>query len=152
VKLGTGGIREIEFIVQGLQLVHVRRFPQVMIRNTLRALSCLTEVKALSKSMADQLAQSYIFLRDVEHKLQMENELQTHLIPQDMTEVAKCAVRLGYSKEHSTQETAIPFSTCFRYSSSVVAPIKWSSPLASIGLRRFAASMAPSAAPAPTTV
>ena len=91
-----------------------------MIRNTLKALSCLTEVKALSKSMADQLAQSYIFLRDVEHKLQMENELQTHLIPQDMTEVAKCAVRLGYSKEHSTQETAIPFLNDYRRHSSKV--------------------------------
>jgi len=123
VKLGTGGIREIEFIVQALQLVHVRRFPQIMIRNTLKALSCLTEVKALSKSMADQLAQSYIFLRDVEHKLQMENELQTHLIPQDMTEVAKCAVRLGYSKEHSTQETAIPFLNDYRRHSSKVHQI-----------------------------
>lgn len=120
VKLGTGGIREIEFIVQALQLLHVRRFPQVMKRNTLEALSCLTEVKALSKSIAEQLAQSYIFLRNVEHKLQMENELQTHLIPQDMTEVAKCAIRLGYSRKSSTQETAIHFLNDYRRHSSKV--------------------------------
>jgi glutamate-ammonia-ligase adenylyltransferase len=120
VKLGTGGIREIEFIVQALQLLHVGRFPQVMKRNTLEALSCLTEVKALSKSIGEQLAQSYIFLRDVEHKLQMENELQTHLIPQDMTEVAKCAIRLGYSKKSSTQETATHFLNDYRRHSSKV--------------------------------
>jgi len=120
VKLGIGGIREIEFIVQALQLLHVRRFPQVMKRNTLEALSCLTEVKALSKSIADQLAQSYIFLRDVEHKLQMEHELQTHLIPQDMTEVAKCAIRLGYSRKSSTQETATHFLNDYRRHSSKV--------------------------------
>ena len=63
---------------------------------------------------ANQLAQSYIFLRDVEHKLQMENELQTHLIPQDTTEVAKCAIRLGYSRKSSSQETASPFIEDYR--------------------------------------
>ena len=114
VKLGIGGIREIEFIVQALQLLHVRRFPGVMKRNTLQALSCLTEVKALSKKTANQLARSYIFLRDVEHKLQMENELQTHLIPQDTTEVAKCAIRLGYPRKSSIQETATHFLEDYR--------------------------------------
>ena len=120
VKLGIGGIREIEFIVQALQLLHVRQFPGVMKRNTLEALSYLTEVKALSKRTADQLAQSYIFLRDVEHKLQMENELQTHLIPQDPTEVAKCAIRLGYPRKSSTQETATHFLEDYRRHSSKV--------------------------------
>ena len=120
VKLGTGGIREIEFIVQALQLLHVARFPQVMKRNTLEALASLREVKALSKRIAEQLAQSYIFLRDVEHKLQMENELQTHVIPQDVTEVARCAIRLGYAKASTPQETASPFLDDYRRHASRV--------------------------------
>ena len=120
VKLGTGGIREIEFIVQALQLLHVWQFPGVMKRNTLEALSSLTQVKVLSKETANQLAQSYIFLRDVEHKLQMENELQTHLIPQDTTEVAKCAIRLGYPRKSTTQETATHFLQDYRHHSSNV--------------------------------
>jgi len=120
VKLGTGGIREIEFIVQALQLLHVQKFPQVMERNTVRALSCLTAVKALSKETAEQLIDSYVFLRDVEHKLQMENELQTHLIPPNMTEVAKCAIRLGYAKGSTPQETAMTFLNDYRRHSSNV--------------------------------
>ncbi len=120
VKLGIGGIREIEFIVQALQLLHVRRFPHVMKRNTLEALLCLTEVKALSKRIADQLAESYIFLRDVEHKLQMVNELQTHLIPQNTAEVAKCAIRLGYSKGPTNEETAVHFLNDYRRHASKV--------------------------------
>ena len=114
VKLGVGGIREIEFIVQALQLLHVHKFPQVMERNTLRALSALTSVKALPKRTAKQLHDSYVFLRDVEHKLQMENELQTHLIPLNITDVAKCAVRLGYAKGSTPQETAMPFMNDYR--------------------------------------
>lgn len=109
VKLGTGGIREIEFIVQALQLLHARQCPGIMERNTLRALSRLSDAKVLPKGTAKQLAQSYVYLRDIEHKLQMVNELQTHLIPHDMAEVAKCAIRLGYAKQPTPQETAMPF-------------------------------------------
>ena len=123
VKLGKGGIREIEFIVQALQLLHVQKFPQVMERNTLRALSSLTSINALPKGTAEQLRDSYVYLRDVEHKLQMENELQTHLIPLNMTEVAKCAVRLGYAKGPTPHDTARPFLNDYRRHSTNVHAI-----------------------------
>ena len=123
VKLGKGGIREIEFIVQALQLRHVGPCPQVMARNTLQALSCLKDIKALSKQHAEALASSYLFLRDVEHKLQMENDLQTHLIPQEISEVARCAIRLGYIKGHTPQDTAAPFLDDYRRHASQVHQI-----------------------------
>ena len=120
VKLGTGGIREIEFVVQALQLLYVNKYPQVMERNTLTALTRLVKVRALSKEMAQQLTQSYSFLRDIEHKLQMVDELQTHLIPQDLTEVAKCAVRLGYAKQPTVEETATIFLRDYRRHAAAV--------------------------------
>ena len=120
VKLGTGGIREIEFVVQTLQLLYILKYPQVMERNTLTALARLVKVRALSKETAKQLTQSYTFLRDIEHKLQMVDELQTHLIPQDITEVAKCAVRLGYSKQRTPQDTANTFLRDYRRHASAV--------------------------------
>ena len=120
VKLGTGGIREIEFVVQTLQLLYTLKYPEVMERNTLTALTRLAEVPALSKETAKRLTQSYTFLRDIEHKLQMVEELQTHLIPQDLTEVAKCAVRLGYSKRQTVEETANIFLKDYRRHASAV--------------------------------
>ena len=123
VKLGTGGIREIEFVVQALQLLYVQKYPQVMERNTLTALARLVKVRALSKEMAKKLTQSYSFLRDIEHKLQMVDELQTHLIPQDINEVAKCAVRLGYSKQPAVEETANIFLRDYRRHASAVQRI-----------------------------
>ena len=120
VKLGTGGIREIEFMIQTLQLLHVHQNPKVMERNTLSALTRLVEVKALSKRVATQLTKSYLFLRNLEHKLQMVDELQTHLIPPDIHEVAKCAIRLGYQKERASKDTARVFQNDFRHHTSEV--------------------------------
>ena len=120
VKLGIGGIREIEFVVQALQLLHIHRYPQVMERNTLLALSRLVEVRALSKKIATQLVQSYVFLRDVEHKLQMVDDLQTHLIPPNITEVAKCAIRLGYPRGRNSEDTARAFLQDYRRHASEV--------------------------------
>ena len=120
VKLGTGGIREIEFVVQALQLLHLPKSPQMMERNTLAAVAQLVKVRAIQKDTAKQLTKSYIFLRDIEHKLQMVDELQTHLIPQDITEVAKCAVRLGYSKQRTPQDTANTFLRDYRRHTSAV--------------------------------
>ncbi len=81
VKLGYGGIREIEFIVQALQLLHGARHAFLQERNTLKALRALAELELLPASAAEVLRKAYIFLRAVEHRLQMINEQQIHTLP-----------------------------------------------------------------------
>ncbi|RMH09091.1 MAG: hypothetical protein D6704_01890 [Nitrospirae bacterium] len=96
VKLGPGGIRDIEFLVQTLQLFHGHQAPGILERNTLRALTRLEAYGVLPAYKARRLARAYCFLRDVEHKLQMVHEMQTHVLPRTTDELAKCARRLGY--------------------------------------------------------
>ena len=81
VKLGRGGIREIEFVAQTLQLLNGGRFPFLQGTQTLPTLEKLVEYKLLAGGEARVLAEAYRFLRDVEHRLQMEDNLQTHTIP-----------------------------------------------------------------------
>ncbi len=98
VKLGIGGIREIEFVVQTVQILCGARLPTICDRSTLGALARFCRHGLLSTRERAALSQSYVFLRDVEHKLQMVHDLQTHALPQDDAELARCAVRLGYSE------------------------------------------------------
>ena len=83
VKLGRGGIREIEFVVQSLQVLHAGRLPFLQISQTLPCLAKLPQYQWLDAADARQLDAAYRFLRDVEHRLQMENNRQTHTIPDD---------------------------------------------------------------------
>lgn len=96
VKLGTGGIREIEFIVQALQIIYGGRLPAVRERSTLAALEQFRRHRILSAAYSRRLVDAYRFLRDVEHKLQMVHDLQTHALPGNSEEIGRCAVRLGY--------------------------------------------------------
>ncbi len=96
VKLSPGGIRDIEFIVQTLQLLSVRDEPQLLESNTLKSLKLLVATKHLLPEQAEQLQGAYLFLRDLEHKLQMVHELQTHALPIQDSEIMKCAIRMGY--------------------------------------------------------
>ena len=96
VKLGIGGIREIEFLVQALQVVFGSRFPKIRDRNTLRSLEKLNQAGFLTGEEAKQLSEAYIFLRDVEHKLQMVYEAQTHSLPSDAEGLRRLALRMGY--------------------------------------------------------
>jgi Glutamine synthetase adenylyltransferase len=81
VKLGHGGIREIEFIAQALQLAHGGRDKWLRSPHTLISLSRLADRKLLSDAERTQLSNGYAFLRQLEHIIQMENGLQTHLVP-----------------------------------------------------------------------
>jgi [glutamine synthetase] adenylyltransferase / [glutamine synthetase]-adenylyl-L-tyrosine phosphorylase len=83
VKLGRGGIREIEFMVQALQLLRAGRQPFLQGAQTLASLAKLVQYELLSADESRMLAAAYGFLRDVEHRLQMEDNLQTHTIPDD---------------------------------------------------------------------
>ncbi|MDK2744882.1 MAG: hypothetical protein NDI90_18425 [Nitrospira sp. BO4] len=103
VKLGTGGIREIEFLVQTIQVLAGRRVPALLDRSTLGALDRFARRKLISVKERDDLAAAYLFLRDVEHKLQMVQDLQTHALPESRIELERCAIRLGYGSEDRDQ-------------------------------------------------
>ncbi len=96
LKLGEGGIREIEFLAQTLQLVWGGREPALRDPTTLGALRLLAQSGHLPKRAADELAKSYVFLRSVEHRLQMVADRQTHSLPQRPGELARFATFMGY--------------------------------------------------------
>jgi glutamate-ammonia-ligase adenylyltransferase len=96
VKLGRGGIREIEFIVQAAQILCGDKLPDLRDRSTMGALEKLGRHRLLSAADRQALEKAYVFLRDVEHKLQMVHDLQTHALPESPDELARCAIRLGY--------------------------------------------------------
>jgi [glutamine synthetase] adenylyltransferase / [glutamine synthetase]-adenylyl-L-tyrosine phosphorylase len=96
VKLGRGGIREVEFVVQTLQLLQAGRQPFLQGSQTLPMLQKLVQYELLSEADARALAEAYVFLRDVEHRLQMENNLQTHTIPEDRAAQDRLARLMGF--------------------------------------------------------
>jgi [glutamine synthetase] adenylyltransferase / [glutamine synthetase]-adenylyl-L-tyrosine phosphorylase len=97
VKLGTGGIREIELIAQSLQIRYGGQTVEIRKRNTLGGLAALCEQTFISREECDALTQAYVFLRDVENKLQMANDAQIHWLPRDETELTVVARTLGYA-------------------------------------------------------
>ncbi|MGH7159634.1 MAG: bifunctional [glutamine synthetase] adenylyltransferase/[glutamine synthetase]-adenylyl-L-tyrosine phosphorylase [Acetobacteraceae bacterium] len=95
LKLGAGGIREIEFIVQTLQLIWGGRNAALRVPATLAALPALARAGLLAEGTATSLAASYRFLRTVEHRLQMVADRQTHSLPGNADEVGRFAVFMG---------------------------------------------------------
>lgn len=100
VKLSPGGIRDIEFMVQTLQLLHVATHPLLLESNSVTVLQHLRALNLLQTADGKFLEEAYLFLRDIEHKLQMVHELQTHTLPQNPFELTKCAIRMGYADQH----------------------------------------------------
>jgi [glutamine synthetase] adenylyltransferase / [glutamine synthetase]-adenylyl-L-tyrosine phosphorylase len=96
VKLGVGGIREIEFVAQTLQLLHAGRSPFLQTASTLEALRKLGQYGQLPPDEVTDLSAAYEFLRTVEHRLQMEAGLQTHTIPTDRAALLRLARSLGF--------------------------------------------------------
>jgi glutamate-ammonia-ligase adenylyltransferase len=101
VKLGTGGIREVEFLVQAFQLRFGQRRPGVRARDTLGALDALRHGGLLEEEEHRALRRAYVFLRDIENKLQMVADAQVHALPASEEEIRLCALRLGYRDEAS---------------------------------------------------
>jgi glutamate-ammonia-ligase adenylyltransferase len=95
VKRGRGGIRDVEFAVQLLQLVHARRDPALREPNTLLALATLADRGYVAVADADALAEAYRFLRTLEHRLQLARELQTHELPGDRASLRRVARAMG---------------------------------------------------------
>jgi [glutamine synthetase] adenylyltransferase / [glutamine synthetase]-adenylyl-L-tyrosine phosphorylase len=98
VKLGPGGLRDIEFAVQLLQLVHGRHDPELRSGTTLVALERLTAAGFVGRADAAQLADAYRFLRTVEHRLQLADERRTHTIPASEAERSWLARTMGYQE------------------------------------------------------
>ena len=96
VKCGHGGIRDIEFVIQFLQLLHGADLPEVRTGNTLEGIARLAEVGCLTDQESSLLAKNYAFLRKLEHRLQIMFDLQTHTAPEEPGEVRKLALRMGY--------------------------------------------------------
>ncbi|MBU6410211.1 MAG: hypothetical protein KGR98_07475, partial [Verrucomicrobia bacterium] len=97
VKLGRGGIREIEFIVQSLQVLHAGNSPFLQLPQTLGAIAKLAEYHLLRREAADGLDAAYRFLRNVEHRLQMEDNLQTHTVPERGPSLLRLAGTMGFA-------------------------------------------------------
>ena len=81
IKIGPGGIREIEFIAQVFQLIHGGHDPKLRIRSTISVLNYLYKKKKLAKKLITELTEAYIFLRNLEHRLQYLDDQQTHMLP-----------------------------------------------------------------------
>ena len=97
IKLGPGGIREIEFIAQALQLIRGGRDPELRVRSTIKALRVLSEKKLLPGDAARELSAAYVFLRNLEHRLQYLDDAQTHELPQDEADRVRIAEMCGFS-------------------------------------------------------
>ena len=95
VKLGEGGIREVEFFVQALQLIYGGRHPHLQQAQTVQALEALHRARFLNAREHRGLREAYEFLRDLEHKLQMVFHFQTHELPEKEEDLYKCARRMG---------------------------------------------------------
>lgn len=97
LKLGQGGIREIEFFIQALQLINAGKKPQLRERNSLKALDLLCRDKLITPKERDNLKAAYRFLRTVEHRIQVVQEQQTHNLPTRLKEQKALARRSGFN-------------------------------------------------------
>lgn len=97
LKLGRGGIREIEFFIQALQIIHAGKNPALREKNSLRALALLQSHGLIDADTTVILSKAYTFLRTVEHRIQVVQERQTHNLPTDKMELKRLARRCGFN-------------------------------------------------------
>ncbi|MBB4954460.1 glutamate-ammonia-ligase adenylyltransferase [Agrobacterium vitis] len=97
VKLGRGGIREIEFFAQTQQLIAGGRMLELRARATENALAALEKAKWIDAETRDELMEAYWFLRDVEHRIQMVHDEQSHTLPTTETELKRIALMMGFA-------------------------------------------------------
>jgi glutamate-ammonia-ligase adenylyltransferase len=103
LKLGRGGIREIEFFIQALQLVYAGKNPNLRERNSLKALDTLLAARLISEEDQRQLSEAYRFLRTVEHRIQMVQERQTHNLPAKEDELHALSRRCGFLRTNGLE-------------------------------------------------
>ncbi len=112
VKLGRGGIREIEFFVQTQQLIAGGRQPELRVRGTLEALDALVENGWIQREAADELSSCYRFLRNVEHRIQMVADEQTHALPSDEAGLTRIAALSGFETASAFADRLVGTLTC----------------------------------------
>lgn len=98
VKLGRGGIREVEFFAQTQQLIAGGRITELRGRRTLDTLATLAELDWIAADARDELTEAYGFLRAVEHRIQMVNDEQTHILPADAEARARVSRLMGFAE------------------------------------------------------
>jgi len=97
IKLGRGGIREIEFFVQTQQLIAGGRMPELRLRATEPMLNGLARANWIDTTTAEELISAYWFLRDIEHRIQMVRDEQTHVLPTTDAELKRIAYMMGFA-------------------------------------------------------
>ena len=107
VKLGRGGIREIEFFVQTQQLIAGGRMPRLRLRRTDEMLVALARARWIDPATARTLAESYWYLRDVEHRIQMVRDEQSHTLPESEAELSRIALMMGETDTKSFSKTYV---------------------------------------------
>ncbi|TAJ90064.1 bifunctional [glutamine synthetase] adenylyltransferase/[glutamine synthetase]-adenylyl-L-tyrosine phosphorylase [Reyranella sp.] len=112
VKLGRGGIREIEFFAQTQQLIFGGRNPSLRLRGTCETLRALAAAGHVTSRAAEELIEAYGYLRRVEHRLQMIDDRQTHSLPADEAGVAAVATFLGYDDPMKFQADLLDTLRC----------------------------------------
>jgi [glutamine synthetase] adenylyltransferase / [glutamine synthetase]-adenylyl-L-tyrosine phosphorylase len=106
LKLGSGGLRDVEFAVQLLQLVHGRADPEIHQRATLSALSALTARGYVGRDDGEALHRAYAFLRTLEHRIQLQHLRRTHVVPADEASLRRLGRSMGYTSDpgHALEE------------------------------------------------
>ena len=122
VKLGPGGIREIEFFTQTRQLIAGGRDPSLRVRQTLEGLKRLTASGWVGQDQADALSRDYEFLREIEHRLQMIGDAQTHLLPGDAEGFARLADLAGRDAASLREDLQDRFDRVARLTEDFFAP------------------------------
>ena len=97
IKLGPGGIREVEFIAQAFQLIRGGRDPSLQVRPTLKVLRLLAQKGLLPQAAFEELAEAYVFLRRLEHRLQYLDDAQTHELPENAEDRLLVARAMGFA-------------------------------------------------------
>ena len=105
LKLGRGGIREIEFFAQALQMLYGGRDVRLRVTNTLEALQALEAAGRITRRTRAILGDAYTFLRKVEHRIQLVEEQQTHALPTDLDALEHLARSLRFSDGPALQDT-----------------------------------------------
>lgn len=101
LKLGKGGIRQIEFLAQAIQLIRGGREPQFREQNLLNTLKLIANAGYISQNDYQQLTSAYLFLRKAEHRIQMMHDMQTHALPKNNIDKTRLTFMMGFSDEKS---------------------------------------------------
>ena len=119
LKLGAGGLRDVEFAVQLLQLVHGRTDPDLRLPGTLMALRSLIRGGYVGRTDGAEMAAAYTFLRRAEHRLQLQRLRRTHLLPEDGADLEWLARTSGYAATGTSSAAEVFTADRVRHSASV---------------------------------